>query len=119
MDLMKFKHMLQENVIASMLDYMGEDEEDVGFGRDDVDKCGALLNGYLEALATMEDVSDEAIMAEVQRAVLALNELNEATDYCLIETGEREAIWEVIQLAAIERGLKNAAEDITEEWRDW
>ena len=117
MELKKFKDMVQENVLASMLDFMGEEE--AGFSREDVEACGALLNGYLDALAAMENVSDEAIMAQVQKTVLALNDLNEATDYCLIETGEREAIWEVIQLAAIARGLKNASEDITEEWRDW
>ena len=55
----------------------------------------------------------------VKKLVLALNKLNEKTDYCLLETEERESIWEIIQNSAVECGLVNPEDDITEEWREW
>lgn len=42
--------------------------------------------------------------------------------YCyekLIETTEREVIWELIQSSAVECGLQDVKDDITEEWREW
>lgn len=36
-----------------------------------------------------------------------------------IETGEREAIWQIIQSSAEECGLSDPPEDVTEEWREW
>lgn len=35
------------------------------------------------------------------------------------ETGEREAIWQIIQSSAEECGLSDLPEDVTEEWREW
>ncbi len=35
------------------------------------------------------------------------------------ETGEREAIWQIIQSSAEECGLSDPPEDVTEEWREW
>jgi len=37
----------------------------------------------------------------------------------LLETEERESIWEIIQNSAVECGLTNPEDDITEEWREW
>ncbi len=67
----------------------------------------------------MKHPSDGDILEQVKACVFALNELNESTGDALIETTEREAIWEVIQGAAVESGLQNAEEDITEQWREW
>ena len=58
-------------------------------------------------------------MKEVKEVVIALNKLNAKTDYSIIETMEREAIWEIIQTSAVECGLSNPSDDITEEWREW
>ena len=58
-------------------------------------------------------------MEQVKNLVLALNRLNEKTDYSLIETDARECIWEIIQSSAVECGLREASEDVTEEWREW
>ena len=58
-------------------------------------------------------------MKHVKTLVLALNKLNEKTDYCLLETEERESICEIIQESAIACGLSDPSDDITEEWRDF
>ncbi len=118
MKLNQYKEMVIETVVEPMLSFM-EDCEDCDYTADDVAACQSLLNTYLEALDAMTEPSDEAIMAQVQTVVLALNELNEKTDYAMIETGEREAIWEVIQTSAVDFGLQEYDEDITEEWREW
>lgn len=51
--------------------------------------------------------------------MLALNDLNEELDYALIETVEREAICELIQTAAVDCGLQDVPDDVTEDWREW
>ena len=63
-------------------------------------------------------------MKQVEAVVLALNHLNEETDYCLIETDEREALWQVIQESAVECGLsakciEENEGDVTGAWREW
>ena len=119
MDINAFKTQIKETVVQSMLDFMSFSDEDCGFTKEDVDECEAILVKYLEKLDALCDPSDEEIMEEVKTVVLALNELNEKTDYCMIETEEREAIWDVIQSSAVECGLTDPADDITEEWREW
>ena len=118
MNLDKFKEMVDKNVVASMLDYMSEDEE-CGYTADEVEECKALLNNYLDALKIMNEPSDDEIMQQVKNVVLSLNELNETVDYALIETEQREEIWEIIQTSAIDCGLQEYDDDITEEWREW
>ncbi|MDE6441930.1 MAG: hypothetical protein K2L12_04145 [Clostridia bacterium] len=113
-----YKKKVEENVVAAMLDYMNEDE-DCGYSKKDVKKCECLLLEYLDNLGKLAVLTDELIMAQVKKLVLALNKLNEKTDYCLIETDVREEIWQIIQDSAVECGLSSPAEDITEEWREW
>ncbi|MBQ4550246.1 MAG: hypothetical protein IJA49_04055 [Oscillospiraceae bacterium] len=119
MDIAKFKTMLSDSIIASMLEFMEDCGEDAGFTREDVEKCGEILTHYLESLAVLADPDDQQIMGCVEQAVLALNELSEETDYAMIETEERESIWELIQTSAVECGLQDPADDITEQWREW
>lgn len=64
-------------------------------------------------------VTDEKILKQVKKTVLALNKLNERTDYCLLETDEREALWEIFQNSAVACGLRETDGDVTEEWREW
>lgn len=109
---------IQETVISPMLDFMAElDGED--YTEADVEDCRALLMDYLRALNALESPDDAAILAQVEAVVLALNDLNERTDYAMIETGEREALCEIIQRAAEESGLQDIPEDVTEDWREW
>ena len=119
MDIIKFKTMLSDDVIGLMLNFMEECGEDASFTREDVENCEKILSHYLESLAALVNPDDQEIMDCVQETVLELNELNEDTDYAMIETEERENIWALIQTSAVECGLQNPADDITEEWREW
>lgn len=118
MDLQKYKLELEENVIKMLISFI-EEYDCADYTAEDVAQCAALVERYLEALSAMESPDDEAIMEQVESLVLALNELNEATDYALIETEAREALWEVIQNSAVDAGLREYSGDITEQWREW
>lgn len=118
MDVAEYKEKTTKTVVNMMIEFIEEwGCED--YTREDVHKCEALIHRYLDALAAMESVTDDAIMEQVKVLVLALNDLNEATEYALIETEAREAIWEVIQTSAVKRGLQDVPDDVTGQWRDW
>ena len=119
MNVQAFYDRIHEEVAEPMLDFMQECGDDAAFSAADVECCRTLLKSYIDALNALPAPSDERIMSEVRRVVLALNELNEATEDALIETSEREAICILIQEAAEECGLQAEIEDVTEEWRDW
>ena len=118
MNLNEYKEKVVEIVIDPMISFM-EGWDDCDYSIDDVEKCKSLMYTYLEELDKMTAPSDEAIMEQVKILVLALNDLNEKTDYALIETEAREAIWEVIQTSAVACCLTEYSDDITEEWREW
>lgn len=118
MDIQKYKLQTTESVVLPMIEFI-ESWDAAEYTKEDVQKCESLIHHYLDALASMSNPTDDDIMEQVKVLVLGLNELNEATDYSLIETEAREAIWEIIQTSAVDCGLQNASEDITEEWRDW
>lgn len=113
-----YKKQIKENVVSAMLDYMSEDEY-CDYSKKDVQKCESLLLDYIKELSGLENPTDESIMEQVKNVVVALNKLNEKTDYSLIETDAREEIWQIIQNSAIECGLSPDIEDVTEEWREW
>lgn len=113
-----YKKQVKENVVDAMLDYMVEDEN-CGYSKRDVQKCKHLLLEYIDKLNSLTLPTEELIMEQVKKIVLALNKLNAKTDYCLIETDAREVIWQIIQDSAVECGLPPTIEDVTEEWREW
>lgn len=118
MNLNEYKEKVIETVVEPMISFM-EDWDDCDYTAGDVESCKTLIYNYLEALAAMTAPSDDAIMEQVKTLVLALNDLNEQAGCSLIETEAREAIWEVIQTSAVDCGLKEYGDDITEEWREW
>ena len=118
MDLEHYLERVKTEVTDPILEYMTEAEID-DFTAEDVARCGGLLTEFLTALAELRKPEDEAIMAQVEQVVLSLNELNEELDYALIETVEREAIALLIQDAAVDAGLREVPEDVTEDWREW
>ena len=119
MRIQKFYSRITAEVTAPMLDFMRACGEDAAFSAFDVESCKMILKDYLDALAALTDPTDEEIMEQVKQVVLALNELNEETEYALIETSEREAICILIQDAAEACGLRAEIDDVTEEWRDF
>ena len=118
MDIQIYKNQLQETVIAPMTEFMNE-YDDCGFTQKHVAKCESLILEYLSALEKIKAPTNAEIMKYVKKLVLSLNKLNEKTDYCLLETEERETIWEIIQTSAVACGLVDPEDDITEEWREW
>ena len=114
-----YKNKIVNEVIKPMKEYMKECGRESGYNSFHVLKCKNILFSYLRKLNKIINVSDEQIMKAVEWVVLSLNKLNEKTEYAIIETDARESIYEIIQSAAIEKGLKNCNEDITAELREW
>ena len=106
--------------MVDFMNYKDEDDEttDCGYTQQDIDRCGAILDAYIDELAASEK-DGEKIMGCVQRVIEALNTLNDDCDYSMIETGERENLCQFIEDAAVAAGLPQPDDDITEEWRDW
>lgn len=121
MDIRGFKLEVNEMVIKPMLSYMRECIGDGGCGFNifHVLKCRRLLFVYLKRLSHIKSPDDAEILGTVKTLVLALNDLNEKTEYALLETEERENICDVIQRSAEECGLQEEIDDVTEEWREW
>lgn len=118
MNVKDYKEQIAETVERDMLDFMRE-YEDCGYTEKHVKKCVKLLESYIDSLAALSAPDDASIMNCVKNTVLELNRLNEQTDYALIETEQREAVWEIIQNAAEECGLSDPPDDVTEQWREW
>lgn len=124
MTLIEFKSKKNDDILRSMIDYMNfedEDEEedfDCGYTQKEIDQCAEILDTYIDQLETCKN-DEKTIMQCVKNVILQLNALNEACDYSLIETDQREYLCSFIEEAAIEAGLPQPNDDITEEWREW
>lgn len=122
---------LKQSLLDEMLDYMNyggasdendpdyDPEFDAGYRAEDVAACGEIVDNYLHALSAVR-ADEAAIRQAIKTAVLALNALNERCEYGLIETEQRERLYEILSIAASDAGLKiKEDEDITDEWREW
>jgi hypothetical protein len=104
-----------------------EDEDAEGLEQYTEENCNAakvIFDNLINGLHQLGENASEPIKVELFKiAVLNLNELNEEADDCLIETGEREQLCELIDQITIASGLnpKDYAEGagIADEWRDW
>lgn len=91
------------------------------------ENCSAaesILDRLITDLNTIgEDAPEEQKVKLFQTAVEDLNELNDANDGCLIETGEREDLCELFDQIAIAAGIDpekyGDGDGIASEWRDW
>ena len=90
-----------------------------------IQKCADHLDAYAAEIAAIDAPAgagrDKKIMSAVKKVVLALNKLNEKTDYEMLETDERESICALIHDAAVGAGLSVIPEDddVTGEWREF
>ncbi|MBQ1848229.1 MAG: hypothetical protein II135_09505 [Clostridia bacterium] len=110
-------------------DIFGEDEEDdddddyiddVVCTRDDVEKCGVILEKYIDELVDISaDPHDEQIMKAVEKTVKKLNKLNEACECELLDSTISDDICEFIHNAAVEAGLSDIPENVCDEWREF
>jgi hypothetical protein len=82
-------------------------------------KCEDILERFIDSLQKLDqETTDPEILGCVKNVVLELNKLNESVGGGLIETMEREDLYEYITFAARRSGLKTGG-DVTEEWREW
>lgn len=109
--------MLEE--MAGFMERCADDADSPApYAQADIDACAAIVDAYIAALEKLpKPAGAAAIMTEVEKAVLALNALNERCNG-LIETGQREQLCDIFIMAARDAGLQ-ADDDITDQWRDW
>ncbi len=83
----------------------------------------ALLDAYGKAMSILpEPATEAAILAEMERTIVALNDLNERNDGAMIEADEREMICGFLIDAAVACGLdaeKFEDGDPTFAWREF
>lgn len=115
--------LLKAGVAESMLSYMEEQiaqSFDPGYTVADVEKCGAILEGYLFSVLDPVIRGDAVkIRKLVKSAVLSLNALNRDCAGALIETDQREQICDLIIGTYSRAGLETDEDDVTFEWREW
>jgi hypothetical protein len=117
----------EAEVTAPMLAYYRSwsAEGEGGYTEKHIQKCADHLDAYAAEIAAIDVPAgakrDKKIMSAVKKVVLALNKLNEKTDYELLETDERESICVLITDAAVQAGLTELPEDddVTGEWREF
>jgi len=120
----------REAVLANRDDYpfdLWRERFDDGLAQYSEENCARareIMDNLLEALvAAGEDAETAAKEALFKTAVEAFNDLNEELDYELIETGEREELWELFNDVTVSVGLNPEdyadGEGIVSMWRDW
>ncbi|MCX6896050.1 MAG: hypothetical protein NTZ16_11235 [Verrucomicrobia bacterium] len=98
----------------------GDKAFDAGYTAEDVKKCDKILREFTDSLQKLGVAASQSQILEcVKSAILNLNKLNESVDGCLIETEQREELFEFIDFAARRSGLQTKEADITEQWREW
>lgn len=126
MTLTDFEKRLTEEVVAPIQSYLEicrEDGGEVDFSEKHIAECAELMRTYAATLTELTvpqgAARDKKIMAAVKKLILALNKLNEKTDYAMLETDERENICVLVQDFAVACGLADIPDDVTGEWREF
>ena len=94
-------------------------EGDDMFSEQSIAAVEAALASYAQTLCeATQKKSASAVYSRTAKLVKALNKINDK--YGLIETVEREELWEWIDALVRKTGLELGEDvDITEEWREW
>jgi hypothetical protein len=111
---------LKVNILEGMRGFMeaiAADGAEPDYSEADIAKCEATLDAYLAKVRSANEGDVAFVMAAVEEAVVAFNELSERCE-SLIETDQREQICELIRRSAAAVGV-GKGEDLTEEWREW
>lgn len=129
-ELDEFKERKHKSVLRSMIEYMNPEEDEdydendeefdyeVEYTQKDIDKCGEILDNFIEDLKN-SNKDEKLIIKSVKKVILELNKLNDKCEGELIETDQREDLCQFIEDASIVAGLTKPEYDITEEWREW
>ena len=130
-----------DTIINNMIEYLGVEDDDDYFDDlfdddaieeedddliddevctiDDVNKCSAILEHYIDDLVAISKKPDDAkIMKAVENTVKRLNKLNEACECELIESTTSDDICDFIHNAAVEAGLSVIPENVCDEGRE-
>jgi len=96
----------------------------VQYTEENCKKAQTIFDTLISDLIDLGENAKEARKVEhFKTAVISLNKLNEATDWALIETGEREELFELFEtiarVAGIDSSKYGGGEGIASEWRDW
>ncbi|WP_310602693.1 hypothetical protein [Anaerosporobacter sp.] len=108
------------SIKESMEEYLEEDEEElppVGYTIKEIQSFETIINEFLMKIEQNQK-SKENVLGITKETILELNQLNNACDGELIETGQREEIVSLI-LDVIEATGVEVDGDITLEWRKW
>lgn len=111
---------------ATKASYPFQQWQESGLEQYTAEACSAFSRVFDQLIAELlqvgPDVAESVKLAAFERAVVALNALNEA-DESLIETGEREDLCELINTITVAAGLDPSkygdGEGPASEWRDW
>ena len=118
-EIRQYKERIKKDIILPLTEQMKELGISCGYDFFAVWECEVILTKYIRRLNKVKKTSNEETLKVVKWVVISLNRLNKRTNGFLIDTDIRESIYEILQSAAIEKGLKNCDEDITAEWREW
>ena len=102
-------------------DEQGGDPEtdfDAGYEQGDVDRCDAILEGFVAAMQGHRNAEPAVLLADVKATIEALNQLNDECDGSLLETDQRESICMLIDNGLRFAGMEPDG-DVTEPWREW
>ncbi len=108
-------------------DLFGEEEDDdndyiddVVCTREDIEKCGVVLEKYIDELTDIaKEPNDEQILKAAEKAVKKLNKLNEACECELLDSTIGDDICDFIHNAALEAGLSDIPDNVCDEWREF
>jgi hypothetical protein len=94
------------------------------YSSENCDDAQAIFDDLITELDELgENASEKAKLKKFEKAVVALNELNDRTEGALIETEEREQLCELVNEIAVQAQLDPTqygdGEGPASEWRDW
>ena len=94
------------------------------YTKENCDRTRAIFDTLIADLISLgADASDDEKLSKFEIAILALNDLDEELDNCLIETGEREDLCELCNTICEAAGMDPAnygdGEGPASEWREW
>lgn len=117
---------IKKTLLGGMLNYMNLSAE-AHYDQAHLDQCEKYLDEFRLAVAKTAGNYPQT-MAQVEKTVVALNQLNDDCEKSLIETDQREDICAFIEEAIIAAGTDLDAlaasqnctrHEITDEWREW
>ena len=105
------------------------DKNNVEFGLEEYtpENCQEIAKIFDDLIVDLinkgENASESEKVESFRVAIEATNEFNNKLDGSFIETGEREALWELTNIITVAAGLNPAnygsGEGLVSEWRNW